>query len=208
MQDFIADLDAYFCEKYANYDKICILPNYRMPTMQASKVDDFGRTYAYTLPSNTMRLALQENKEELLATLKEQLVDATFSFSFMPFGFFAKLKNKFSKNGSHKHLKTVFARHNISEKEAFENLSISEEIWTNICKGAFAPTKNLIFSLALTCQFTYEETQFLLNVIFEDFDYTVVKDVVVAYLLNQKVFNRTMIDRALGEYKVTNLFLK
>ena len=80
MQDFITDLDAYFCEKYANYDKICILPNYRMPTMQASKVDDFGRTYAYTLPMDTMRLALQEEKASLLAQVKEKAFDKTFSF--------------------------------------------------------------------------------------------------------------------------------
>ena len=208
MQDLIMDLDAYFCEKYANYDKICILEGYRMPTMQASKVDDFGRTVAYTLPSNTMRLALQENKTELLAKLKEQLVDPTFSFSFMPFGFFSKLRNKISKKGTHKQLKMVLSRHNISEKEALEGLNISEEIWKNIYNGSFAPTKNLILSLALTCQLTHEETQFLLNMIYEEFDYSMVKDVVIAYLLNQKVYNRTMIDCALNEYKVSNLFLK
>ena len=208
MQDLIMDLDAYFCEKYANYDKICILEGYRMPTMQASKVDDFGRMVAYTLPSNTMRLALQENKAALLKNLKEQLVDPTFSFSFMPFGFFAKLKNKNSKSGTHKKLKTILSRHNIDEKEALDGLNITEEIWKNICNGSFAPTKNLILSLALTCQLTYDETQFLLGAIYEEFDYAMVKDVVIAYLLHQKIYNRAMIDCALNEYKVANLFLK
>ena len=70
MFDFIADLDGYFCEKYANYDKICVLPDYKMPKMQTSEVREDGRTYAYTLPANTMRLALQEKKAELLQTLK------------------------------------------------------------------------------------------------------------------------------------------
>ena len=60
--EFIADLDEYFCEKYANYDKLCILPGYKMPLMQASKIDEFGRTRTYTLPAETMRLALQERK--------------------------------------------------------------------------------------------------------------------------------------------------
>ena len=87
MFDFIADLDAYFCEKYANYDKLCVLPGYRMPKMHATKIDEFGRTYAYTLPANTMRLATQENKDELLKTLKAQIFDRTFSFSFLPLGF-------------------------------------------------------------------------------------------------------------------------
>ena len=56
------DFDGYFCEKYANYDKLCVLPGYKMPLMQASEVDAFGRTRAYTLPADTMRLALQEKK--------------------------------------------------------------------------------------------------------------------------------------------------
>ena len=88
MYDFIADLDAFFCEKYADYDRICILPGYRMPVMQATETRADGRTYGYTLPSETMRLALQEQKDELLKTLKSQMVDKTFSFSFQPVGFF------------------------------------------------------------------------------------------------------------------------
>lgn len=208
MQDLIADLDAYFCEKYANYDKICILEGYRMPTMQATKTDEFGRTYAYTLSSENMRLALQENKETLLATLKAQLVDATFSFSFTPCGFFSKTRNKFSSQTTHRLLKETLARHGMTEQTAAEALNVSEEIWTNICKGVFEPTKNLIFSLALVCGFTYEETEALLSLVRETFDYAQVKDVVTAYLLTQGVYNRDMIEVALREYKVTNLFLK
>ena len=34
--DFIEDLDEYFCEKYANYDHICILKGYEMPKMQTT----------------------------------------------------------------------------------------------------------------------------------------------------------------------------
>ena len=81
MYDFLVDLDEYFCEKYANYDKLCVLPGYRMPTMQATSTDEFGRSYSYTLPANTMRLALQENKAEILAELKKRIVDKGFSFS-------------------------------------------------------------------------------------------------------------------------------
>ena len=99
MYDFIADLDEYFCEKYANYDKLCVLDGYRMPKMQTSEVRADGRTYAYTLPANTMRLALQENKAELLIELKKQMFDKTVSFSFRPLHFFARCKNKLSKFG-------------------------------------------------------------------------------------------------------------
>ena len=208
MYDFIADLDEYFCEKYANYDKLCILPGYKMPLMQASKIDEFGRTRTYTLPAETMRLALQEKKAELLAQLKEKMTDVTFSFSFQPMGLFASLGSKYSKYGFTKNFKKILAKYGISEEAALAGLDVSEEIWKNICKGKFLPTKNLIFSLALTAQLSYEDTEELLAYASEEFNYTIVKDVVIAYLLQNKVYAPEMIKAALNEYKVCNLFIK
>mgnify|MGYP006896614315 CR=1 FL=1 len=208
MFDFIADLDAYFCETYANYDKLCVLKGYRMPKMQDSKIDEFGRTYAYTLPASTMRLSLQENKAEILKTLKTQLLDKTFSFSFRPLGFFARLKNKISAYGFLKWFKETLKKYNVTPMEAGEQLQIEPKIWKEICKGNFMPTKNTLLSLALTVNLSIEDTENLLLVCGYDFDYRVVKDVVISYLLTQKVFNRDMIDLALKEYKVENLFLK
>ena len=206
--DFIADLDEYFCEKYANYDKLCVLTGYKMPLMQASKVDEFGRTKAYTLPANTMRLALQEKKAELLAQLKSKLTDVTFSFSFQPIGFFASLRSKYSKYGFTKNFKKMLAKYGVSEEAAYAGLDVSEEIWKNICKGKFLPSKNLIFSLALTIQLSYEDTEELLAYCYEGFDYAIVKDVVISYLLQNKVYVPQMIEVALNEYKVSNLFIK
>ena len=40
------------------------------------------------------------------------------------------------------------------------------------------------------------------------FNFADVKDVIISYLLQQKVYNRGMIEAALQEYKVTNLFIK
>ena len=208
MYDFIADLDGYFCETYANYDKLCILPGYVMPVMQRSEVREDGRTYAYTLPADTMRLAKQEKKDEILAELKKRMTDVTFSFSFRPCGFFTKIKNRFSKYAFCKNFKLMFAKYGISEKDAFANLSISEEIWMGILKGNFEPTKNLIYSIALTAQFSYEDTNTLMGICGDKFNLADVKDVVISYLLQQKVYNRGMIDAALLEYKVTNLFIK
>lgn len=208
MYDFITDLDEYFCEKYANYDKLCILPGYKMPLMQASKIDEFGRTRTYTLPAETMRLALQEKKAELLAQLKEKMTDVTFSFSFQPMGLFASLGSKYSKHGFTKNFKKILAKYGISEEAALAGLDVSEEIWKNICKGKFLPTKNLIFSLALTAQLSYEDTEELLAYGSEEFNYTIVKDVVIAYLLQNKVYAPEMIKAALNEYKVCNLFIK
>ena len=208
MYDFIADLDGYFCETYANYDKLCILPGYVMPVMQRSEVREDGRTYAYTLPADTMRLAKQEKKEEILAELKKRMTDMTFSFSFRPYGIFAKIRNRFSKYAFWKNFKLMLQKYGISEEEAFENLSITEEVWKGILKGAFEPTKNLLYSVALTAQLSYEDTNALMTACGDSFNLADVKDVVVSYLLQNKVYNRGMIDAALAEYKVSNLFIK
>ncbi len=208
MYDFLHDLDEYFCAKYANYDKLCVLPGYKMPVMQATRLDEFGRTYAYTLPSETMCLANQEKKAELLATLKTRLVDITFSFSFEPLGFFAAWKNKSSKKGFAKNFKKVLEKYNLTYEQVYEGLSIDEEIWTNIKKGNFLPTKNLVLSIALTAQISFEDADLLLYYLGEQFDYVIPKDVVVSYLLKNKVYNEGMIKSALEEYKIDNLFIR
>lgn len=208
MYDFLVDLDAYFCEKYANYDRLCVLPGYKTPVMQASKLDDFGRSYAYTLPMDTMRLSLQEKKTEILAALKEKLTDETFSFSFAPVGLFSRFKGIFSRYTFYKALQAVAARQNANLADWGKNLDISEEIWTGICKGKFLPTKNLILSLALTAHLSFDDCSYLLAYINEEFDYAIPKDVVLSYLLHQKIYSEGMIEAALAEYKIRNLFMR
>ena len=208
MYDFIADLDGYFCETYANYDKLCVLPGYVMPVMQRSEVREDGRTYAYTLPAETMRLSNQEKKDEILAELKTRLTDTTFSFSFRPVGKFDRIRNVFSKFAFYKALKKMLAKYGISFADAKEHLAISDEVWTGIEKGKFEPTQNLLYSLALTSQFSYDDTRALMRLCGYEMNFANVKDVVICYLLQHKVYNRGMIDAALKEYKVDNLFIK
>lgn len=208
MFDFIADLDEYFCEKYANYDKLCVLPGYRMPVMHATEVRADGRTYSYTLPSDTMRLAKQENKAELLKALKEQMFDKTFSFSFRPLKFFTALKNKCSKYGFPKIFALTMNKYNLTTIAACEGLNVAPEIWQKICKGKFLPTKNLLFSLALTAHLSLDDMKNLLTVCGYELDFAVEKDVVMSYLIGKKVFNAEMVKAALAEYKVSNLFIK
>lgn len=208
MYDFLVDLDAFFCEKYANYDKLCILPGYKMPVMQASTVRADGRTYAYTLPMDTMSLSKQADKAELLKELKTRLTDKTFSFSFQPYVFFERIKNTFSKYAFSKNLKTVLAKYNLTPMEAGEQLNVDPEIWKKIVKGVFAPTKNLLFSLALTAQLSMDDLKALFLLCGFELDYAQEKDVVITYLLEQRVYNRGMIDAALAEYRIENLFLK
>ncbi len=208
MYDFLTDLDEFFCEKYANYDKLCVLPGYKMPVMQATKIDEFGRTYAYTLPANTMRLATQEKKSELLAELKKRIVDKTFSFSFQPVGLFARIKNVASSFGFTKNLKLILAKYKLTEEEILANIDISQEIWRGIWRGKFLPSKNLLFSMGLCLNIALEDIEALMKLVYDSFDFAVEKDVVAYYLLSRKVYNREMIDKALAEYKIENLFMK
>ena len=206
--EFINDLDAYFCQVYANYDRICVLPGYRMPKMQDTRTDQFGRKYAYTLPAETMSLAKQENKEELLKLLKERITDKTFSFSFRPLGLWRRFFNRFAKVTFQKLLKATAARYNTTAEALGEYLAIESEIWNNIIKGKFYPSKNAIFSIALVGHFTYDETRILLAECGYEFEYDEVKDVVVSYLLTKKIYNSAMMQAAFEEYKVGNLFIK
>ena len=204
--EFIHDLDDYFCENYANYDKICILPGYRMPKMQATERRADGREYAYTLPASTMRLATQENKAELLKKLKSQMADKSFSFSFEPVGFFGIFK-RYSKTAVHKVLLYILKKYALTPEDAVKELKIEEKTWKRICAGYYVPKKNLVFSLALTARMSYEDTRILLSHCGADFDYTLERDVVISYLLKQKVFNQEMVKSAFEEYNVSNLFI-
>ena len=204
--EFIKDLDEYFCENYANYDKICILPGYRMPKMQATERMANGRDRAYTLPASTMRLATQEKRAELLATLKEKMADKSFSFSFIPLGV-RGIFNRFSKNSFSTILLSMLKKYAVTQEDAKKELTIDEKTWNRICTGAYIPTKNLLISLALTARFSYEDTQYLFAFCGWEFDYTLERDVVFSYLLKQKVFNQEMIKSAFAEYKIGNLFI-
>lgn len=206
MYEFINDLDAFFCEYYAGYDKICVLKGYKMPLMQRSERQN-GKMRAYTLPANTMRLSLQENAADLLRQLKEKLKDKTISFSFTTVGFFKRLRKREQYKIAYQTFIALLKMYKM-DKENVEGLNVDKEVWANIRKGKFLPSKNLIFTLALVGHFTADDTQKMLNMYNYDFEYDIEKDVVIAYLLTKKVFNADMVKAALDEYKIGYLFLE
>lgn len=206
--EFISDLDGYFAEQYANYDKICILKGYEMPKMQETKRLEDGRDYSYTLPANTMRLAKQRNCEDLLKQLKETFFDTTFSFSFCPLSFFERIRDRFNKKSFKKVFPEVLKRKNVSIEQVKSALTVDEITWTRILKGRYYPTKNLLFSIALGVGLSDEDLKDLMEVCEFSFDFTLPKDVVVAYLITRSVHNPLMIKAAFEEYKIGNLFIK
>ena len=102
----------------------------------------------------------------------------------------------------------VLRKNSVTAEEVFENLSIDESIWKKIYSGHYLPTKNLIFSIALIARISYEDACLLLETRGMEFDYTLEREVVVSYLLKQKVFNADMVRAAFEEYAVENLFVK
>jgi hypothetical protein len=95
----------------------------------------------------------------------------------------------------------------LSAQDAKNELTIDEKTWARICSGLYLPTKNLVFSLALTARFSYEDTVGFLGMYGMEFDYTLEREVVISYLLKQKVFNQDMVKSAFEEYNVSNLFI-
>ena len=207
MQQFILGLDEYFCEKYANYDKLCALDGYKMPKMQATELRD-GKKFSYTLPPETMRLALQENKEELVKAVKKELVDKTFSFSFYPLKWRKRLSNRFGVFGFVKAFNDILLKSKKSVYDIEKGLDILPAVFKKVRKGAFLPTKNLVFSIALAGELTKDETTSLLEACGEKWDFVYANDVVISYLLERRVFSPALIKSALAEYKIENLFLR
>lgn len=205
--EFLADLDDYFCEKYENYDKICVLKGYVMPKMQDSKRLPDGRDYAYTLPANTMRLALQKDKESLLAQVKESIFDGSFSFAARPLSVWERWRNARNKRSFKKVFPIVLQRKNLTTEEVGEKLPVPKTTYARLLSGKYEPTRNLIYSIALGFSLSYEDGKELMDICGFEFDFSEPKDVVISYLLTRNVTNRGMIDAALKEYKIQNLFL-
>lgn len=205
---FIADLDEYFCEKYADYDRLCVLKGYIMPKMQSTMRREDGTDYSYTLPAETMRLATQPNKEDLLSQLKGRMTDYTFSFSFRPLGFFEKLRCNRSRYAFKRVFAEVCAKYSLTTEAAIDICDVSEKTKTRILKGVYYPTKNLLFTVILACGFSMDDAETLMRNCGFSFDYTLIKDVVISYLIANKVFNAEMIEAALEEYNVDGLFFR
>ena len=203
--EFIDDLDEYFCEKYANYDRLCILPGYRMPKMQETATDAFGRTYSYTLPTERMSLAHQEKKAEILVALKEKMSDRNFSFSFRPLRFFERISDNFAKENFRKTLSEVARCHNVDPKRLADDLNVDPEVWKKILRGAFYPSKNTVFALSIANHFSYREAKALLQISGYDFGFENTRDVVISYLLVKGIYNSAMVEAALQEYKLLPL---
>ena len=86
-----------------------------------------------------------------------------------------------------------------------EKLDIEPRFWKRIVKGTLYPEKNTVLALALVCGMQWQDVLNLLAVCGFEFRGDEVRDVVVRYLIENRIFNERMRDDCLAEYSVTNL---
>lgn len=197
----ISALDEYFMAHYSDYTRLAALQGYKMPETLAVGANG---SIQKKDPS-VMRLIYQENREELLARLKAEQGDTDLTFSFRFLSCSEKLRRPFEKYSFAKVLPKILNAHKLSAEEAGERLNIQPKFWKKLLKGTLLPEKNTVLALALTCGFTARDTDNLFNACGFEFDDKSVRDVVVRFLLEQKVFSPELIFSCLREYRIDSL---
>lgn len=198
---YLTALDEFFCAHYSDYVKICALEGYQTPDLISVGADG----NIVRRDSELMRLCHQPNQAELLEKFKAGLTDIYFSFnfSFIPFG--DRIKDVFRKYTFAKILPAVLERNHETVQSAGQKLSIEPRFWQKIAKGKLYPEKNLVLALALVCRLNKRDAENLLAVCGFSLSDDSVRDLVAAYLIEQKIYNREMRNACLREYGITNL---
>lgn len=198
---YIEALDEYFCAHFSDYVRLSALEGYVMPeVLYVAEDGNVARR-----DSSCMRLCRQSDPAALLQRLKEGFVDASFSFSFSFPSPVDRLADRFRKHTFAKLLPGALQRCGETVQSAGEKLEIDPLFWKKIAKGSLYPEKNTVLALALVCRMQTADTQNLLSVCGFTLDAESVCDVVVRYLLEQKIFNPEMRDACLAEYRLTHL---
>lgn len=199
--EFIRALDEYFCANYSDYVRLSAIEGYQMPeVLYVAEDGNVARR-----DSSCMRLCHQENCEELLAKFKDLLADTTFTFSFSFPTVRERLFGRFEKHTFAKHLPEALHHCGETAEEAGAKLDVAPKYWNKIVKGTLYPEKNTIFALALVTRMQWRDVVTLLAVCGFEFKEDDVRDIVVRYLIEQKLFNEDMRDACLAEYKLSNL---
>ena len=198
---YLKSLDDYFCEHYSEYVRLSALEGYVMPEVVYVAADgNIARR-----DSSCMRLCHQKDVAEILATFKEELVDTDFTFNFAFVPLRDRIRDRVSKYTFAKLLPVVLGRCNETVESAGKKLDVEPRFWQKIVKGRLYPEKNVVLALALACRMQQRDVNNLLAVCGFTLEDTSVRDIVVRYLVEQKIFNEDMRDRCLAEYKITNL---
>lgn len=196
----LSALDEYFAAHYSDYVRLSALNGYVMPEM--IEIADGG---VRRKEDARMRLIYQPDRDGLLARFKAELADTEFTFSFRFLKFSEKLRQPFDKYAFHRVLPVALKNCRVSAEEAGRRLTVEPKYWNKIVKGALIPEKGTVFALALVCGMGARDAENLMNACGYAFDDKTVRDVVVRFLIEQKIFSYDLMRECLAEYRVTTL---
>ncbi len=197
----LSSLDEYFMDRYADFVRLSALEGYEMPETVTPGADGTLRRR----DSSALYLSRQRKGEELLARLKAELVDTELTFSFRFLTGKEKFTRFFEKYTFARVFPRVLRRVNLTAEEVGERIAVEPRFWKRIVKGTLIPEKGTVLAILLVCGLNAREAENLFNACGYEFDDANVRDVVVRFLLEQKVFSPELRDLCLREYSVTSL---
>ena len=198
---YLQALDEYFCANYSDYVRLAALEGYERPELiYIGKDGNIARR-----DSSALRLSEQKNAQEILMRFKAELVDTDYTFNFFVASYFSRFRDLFRKYTFQKVLTSTLKKYDETWESAGEKLDIEPRFWHMIKKGKLYPEKCTVLALALVCHMRTADLQNLLNVCGFELKKESVRDVVVSYLIEQKVFNAEMRDGCLAEYHITTV---
>lgn len=204
MDHVLSSLDEYFCAHYSDYVRLSALEGYVMPDVVYVAPDG---NVARRDPS-CMRLCYQKDPASLLEALKASLADTEFTFSFAFVPIRDRFRERFGKNSFSHVLPGILHRCGETAESAGAKLAIEPRFWNKIVRGTLLPEKNTVLALALVCRMSTRDATDLFAACGFTLQDDSVRDVVVRYLLEQKIFGEELRDACLSSYKITNLPIK
>lgn len=186
---------------YSDYSAISAISGYDMPEREKGSTE-------YSVGGEKYKLSRQVAGKELLKTMKDSYIDRDFAFSFAPVKFKERLKDARRKYTFKKILPRIFKKYSLDAETFYERINVSRAVWKKIVRGKYYPEKGTVFAVAIAGGISHADTKDLLAVCGYEFDYTSVRDVVVSYILEYKVFSPELVKDILSEYKITSLPLK
>lgn len=205
-ENFIDDLNAFFCKYYSNFDFICSMPSYESMTISMI-LKNKNRIEEGEYAANEMRkISFQNDPDKVLAEIKERYVDNTFTFSVRV----APMRQRFlaffgSKNLPGRMLAKFITKYGEDPASMADKLGLDESTWKDTLKGIYIPEKVLLFKVFLLLGMRKEDCDALMKLCGAYYNFEDARDVVVRYLIGYRVFNREMIDAAFDEYHIRRI---
>ena len=205
-EDFIHDLNEYFGKKYVNYEMISSMPSYESMTI-SMVLKNRNRIEEGEYAANEMRkLAYQPNADKVLAELKERYVDNNFTFSVRVAPLKMRIKALFrSKDLPGPLMAKLIRNYGENPETLWEKLGVSQELWQKTLRGYYVPEKVLLFKVFLLLGVSSEDSLALMRLSGAYYNFEDARDVVVRYLMDYRVFNRDMIDKAFDEFHIRRI---